>query len=191
MNLNQDFTCVEDYLESIKGAMLLNFYVKVKNKLMQSDDSAHPFDETLREFFDRKEVQNNYHNFKLSSNDHYSYLDALKDNLKSAIVNDRISAIDPIYVMVKKGHLDAVNTLYVDDHEISYQYLLPNKVYKVLLKEEITKKIEVMDYCGKTPKHIIKNESFKMKTFYTITTEDAGKIKFYDYDFEVITNTLH
>lgn len=46
-----------DHLSEVSSAMLQRYYVLVKQKILGPDDSIHPFFDTLREFYRRKEIR--------------------------------------------------------------------------------------------------------------------------------------
>ena len=70
----------------IKHGMLMAYYVRAKNRILNSDDTISPFKDTVEEFFERDFVRNHFLKPGLLDENHLQ--DYLENLLTSAIRED-------------------------------------------------------------------------------------------------------
>lgn len=88
MQKNGRAETLNEFLEDIKGAMLQNYYVNVKNRIMQTDESINPFQDTIQTFLENKKVTEGLARFGIKKEDHYYRRMALVGTLKKAIMEN-------------------------------------------------------------------------------------------------------
>lgn len=79
-------TNVRYYLNSLKPAMLICYYTKVKNKVLEPNSNIDPFMDTLREFHNQEKVIRRMNKLNLTEAS-YRWM-ALKQNLIDAITEN-------------------------------------------------------------------------------------------------------